>query len=358
MSSGGIQKTDSEIMKFCRVVCIFFMISVHFYPYGNNESIINDGSLKIVGLVWIDFLGRASVATLSLISGYLLYRSFSRKPLFSIVRQRSQALLVPMLTWNLIFLVAAMSLAIIGFNSSVIPSLADPLEMLNAVTGILGPTANESLFFMRDLFVSSVVIALLWGIIRYAPLVSLAVVMVLTLFDLLEPLIFRPMILLFMLAGCILQEKGRSLQEIAAPRSAIPVMLACMLLSILVGAGSAILPGWLELEMGNMLLRVGLTVGMLMVALFCVRWGLHKQVTSYEPSAYLVYLSHVLLAKFLWEVFRAAGATTQNFGYVAFFFVTPFVIFWLARSAMPGLRRLPGVLPRILTGKESVRSSV
>lgn len=351
MKNGRIEQTDSDMIRFCRVVCIFFMMTVHFYPYESNETIINSGSFEIVGLVFIDFLGRASVATLSLISGYLLSRSLSNKSLFHIIIQRGQALLVPMITWNLVFLLAAILLTLVSVNSSVIPSRAEPLEILNAVTGFLGSTANESLFFIRDLFVSSVLIAGLWKIIRYAPIASLSIVAFLTLFDLIEPVIFRPMILFFMLAGCILHEKSRSLKAMAAPRVAILVILGCIVLNIFVDAGEEILPDQLWIEMNNMLLRVGLTAGMLMVALFCVKLGLHRKITSYEPSAYLAYLSHVLIAKFMWEISSAMGATIHNFGYVAFFFVTPFLIFWLARSAMPQLRRLPWILSRILTGK-------
>lgn len=346
-----IEKTDSEMIKFCRVVCIFFMMTVHFYPYGISETIIDSGNLEIVGIVFIDFLGRASVATLSLISGYLLSRSLSKKLAMYIVIQRSQVLLIPMITWNLVFLLAALSLTLLGVNSSVVPSLAEPFEVLNAVTGLLGSTANVSLFFIRDLFVSSVIIVVLWRSIRYAPIITLLLIAVLTLFDSLEPIIFRPMILFFMIAGCILHQKSISLKDVATPRITIFVIIFCIVLGIVVDASEVILPSELRLEMSNMLLRIGLTSGMLMVALLCVKLELHRGITTFEPSAYLAYLSHVLIAKFIWEIFSALGTTTNNLGYVAFFFVTPFVIFWLARIAMPHLRRLPWILPRIFTGK-------
>lgn len=128
MKNGRIEQTDSDMIRFCRVVCIFFMMTVHFYPYESNETIINSGSFEIVGLVFIDFLGRASVATLSLISGYLLSRSLSNKSLFHIIIQRGQALLVPMITWNLVFLLAAILLTLVSVNSSVIPSARNRLK--------------------------------------------------------------------------------------------------------------------------------------------------------------------------------------------------------------------------------------
>lgn len=327
------------------------MMPVHFFPYANNYSIINGGSLNTLGVIWIDLLGRASVATLSLISGYLLCRSFYTSDFVTIVRKRSQALLVPMLTWNLIFILAALSLALVGVRSDVVPSLSAPVRLISSITGLFGPTANLSLFFIRDLFVCSVILAALWGVIGRAPYVALALAAVLAVLDMLEPVVFRPTILVFMLAGCILRKDGIRLERVAAPRIAVPTLLICAILLAGVRIGDPALPQRISTDLQNLLLRASLIAAVLMLASYCVRRGLHKPITAYAPSAFLAYLSHVLIAKFFWELSDALGADVDNYGYVAYFILMPFVVFWIARLSLPLIRRLPGILPQLLTGK-------
>ena len=339
------------MMRFSRVVCIFFMMSVHLYPYGDNPSILNGGLLWPVGMIWVDFLGRASVATLSFVSGYLLWLALANKTILSILRQKFLVLIVPMMTWNVIFIAAAIIFLLLGANPDVLPDFRDPMAVVNAVTGVLGPTANYSLFFIRDLFVSSALIMLAWPLLRRAPIMLLVLVAGLTLFKLTEPVIFRPMILLFMLSGCLLHEKGLRLHELAVPRIALPIILGCFLLSVLVGAEAALLPGVLVTETRGFLLRLALIATILMIARVFVMRGMDAAVSAFESGAYLTYLSHVLLAKFLWEVFSAAGTNPNGVAYILYFLVTPVVIFWTARYAVTPLRRLPGFLPRMLTGK-------
>ena len=98
-----VSGSESAQIGICRVLCIFFMMSVHVSPGLGQASLVSTGSLAWLGTLWGDFLGRASVAALSFISGYLLIRTAAEAPLASVARRRFRTLVVPMLSWTLIF---------------------------------------------------------------------------------------------------------------------------------------------------------------------------------------------------------------------------------------------------------------
>lgn len=358
MSSTKIDRTDSQMMGFSRVVCIFFMMSVHFYPYGDKLSILHGGLLWPVGVIWIDFLGRASVATLSFVSGYLLWVALKDRTVLTIFRQKILALILPMVTWNIIFIAAAAAFMLMGANPDVLPDFQDPVSVLNAITGALGPTANLSLFFIRDLFISSMLIVMGWPVLKRAPILCLFIVIGITLSKSTEPVIFRPMILLFMLSGCFLHEKGCHLHQFAAPRVALPIILACFAFSIFINLQSDLFSEVLMAQMRGVVLRLSLIVTILMIARECVNRKFHSTVSKFERGAYLTYLSHILLAKLFWEIFSAFGASPNGFSYVVYFLVTPFLIFFAATSMVNPLRRLPGALPIILTGRNGFTKKI
>ena len=206
------------------------MMSVHLVPGPSGVSFMTDGAGSLIGEIWLGFLGRASVATLSLISGFLLVSSFEEHSVLRIARDRGRVIVVPMMVWNLTGILAILLGSLAGINVAeiMVAELLSPLALLNGITGLLGPTVNLSLFFLRDLFVSSLLLALLWPLLQRHLGLALVAVLVLSVFDATAPVIFRPSILLFMLAGCALRTGGLGLDALAAPRLAVPSALAAL----------------------------------------------------------------------------------------------------------------------------------
>lgn len=135
-------------IELTRVTCILLMMSVHVNPGELNPSFVNDGPAAWLGWLMIDVLGRASVAGLSFISGYLLFRSIDR-PLATIASGKFRSIIVPMLFWNALFVAAILMQSwVIGRPDADVERLSG--DWLAGLTGITGPTANVSLFFLRD----------------------------------------------------------------------------------------------------------------------------------------------------------------------------------------------------------------
>ncbi|MEL7454414.1 MAG: acyltransferase [Pseudomonadota bacterium] len=346
----NVHTRDSNAIRIVRVLCIFFMTSVHLVPGPSNPSFISQGSGEIIGDIWLSFLGRASVATLSLISGFLLVGALEKYSVAHIIRDRARVLLIPAATWNLLMLVALLGFTTMGASvNRALPPLT-PLGMTDAITGLFGPSINLSLFFLRDLFVSSALLVLLWRCIRSHLALALAAVFVLTVFELTAPIIFRPTILLFMLMGCALRAKRFPLSSFAVPKTVIcgllcsgAVWLGGSFIGVHDGPGAEIL---------NIAKRTMLVFAMIA---FSVALGRSKAVQAFfdrlEPVAYLAYLSHVMLSKLIWIAMSAAGLTLTEPSYLFYFFAAPVIIFAMALPLQRLINALPGCLPTLLKGK-------
>lgn len=328
------------------------MMSVHLVPGPSGISFVTAGAGSPIGDIWLGYLGRASVAALSLISGFLLAGTFDRHGVLRIARDRARVLLVPMMVWNLIGVAAILAGTRLGLAlaEATPQDLLTPLGLLDGVTGLAGPTVNLSLFFLRDLFASSVLLALLWPLLRRHLGLGLAVVLALTVFDATQPVIFRPAILLFMLAGCALRAWGFGIGDLATRRLAVPGLLATLAVFVLCQMSPGHDP-WLA-ALQNLAKRALLVFAVVALALAI---GRNRRLQAFfdrlEPVAFLSYLGHVLLAKALWIAFAAAGVTLRGPSYLLYFVGAPVLVFALALAVRPLVEALPAPLPLLLKGK-------
>lgn len=288
---------ESDMIRIARVLCIFFMMSVHVPP-GSDPSFINTGDLAWLGSLWKDVLGRASVAALSFISGYLLIGSARRKSLAEMVRRRWSVLIIPMLFWNAVFVLLVVIAGKAGHKSGAFHALneATPAVLVNLLTGIFGPTLNLSLTFLRDMFVCSVLILLCWRWIRAMPLLSVVMTLLITLFNMLDPLVLRPGILFFMVGGALAFDRDIALSRLADPRCSLPAAAACilsmMILSRLEPGNMTFSEPWLPVLV-NLLLRSALVFLCLLIVDRLARHAAGRVIANASGAIFLVYLSHV-----------------------------------------------------------------
>ncbi len=216
-----IDLPERRQIQICRVFCIFFMMSVHVHPGAGNPSIVSEGgAFALLGAIWSDTLGRASVAALSFISGYLLWRKAAGRSFGVVARDKARSLLVPMLVWNLVFvgLLLGRFLLTGRHGEAGHDPFAAGADTLSLLTGLDGETANRSLFFLRDLFVASLLVHLLGPLLRRYPLPLLAAIALVAVLDVGAPLIFRPSILLFVAAGMVVAQRGWHLDTLFVTR--------------------------------------------------------------------------------------------------------------------------------------------
>jgi fucose 4-O-acetylase-like acetyltransferase len=353
----SIQFTQIQI---CRVICIFLMMSVHIFfqssghgdPVPSEASIISTGDLAFIKEIWVDQLGRASVPALSLISGYLLVQSIGRTSARNLACRKFLTLIVPMIIWNAVYL----ALARLGWGGSAAEGQLSVAALVNGLTGLLGPTVNPSLFFLRDLFASALITLAGLGLIRRFPWAAIALSATVALFGLLQPLVFRPSILMFVVMGAALAVRGIGPRELARPRVCLPVIAA--------GLGLAAL-AWLLMDLDHalfsaaldLLRRTALTFAMVGVAGRLATTPLGRRIATLGDDVFLSYLLHLSLFGVAWVVWQKLVGSAMDPSYLLFFFLAPPLALVVGTRLGKATDTLPGAVQILIRGKVGRRAA-
>ena len=345
---------EREQIRICRVLCIFFMMSVHVNPGLGNASFVSFGQFHWIGSLWGEFLGRTSVAALSFVSGYLLVRTSATRPLGALARRRVQSVLVPMLTWNLIFLLLQVAKVAVLGHPEESALLRPDTDLLATLTGLTGPTANLSLFFLRDLFVSALIVHLLAPVLAERPVPMLCLIAAIAVFDLAEPVIFRPSILFFVAAGAAYAKRANSLAAMLGIRVAAPA--AALIVGGLVLVN--VLP-WERTgpvaELEDLLRRSLLVIGMLRLSALLTGTRAGNWLLPLERRIFETYLLHVPLFGVLWVVWTSFIGGQLEASYVLFFLFAPALAIAAGTAFGTLCDRAPAPLQKLLRGKSRQR---
>lgn len=355
----AISTAESWTIDFVRIVCIGFMVWVHVYPGVREPSFVYNGPAHLLWVVVIDVLGRASVATLSFFSGYVLFVQLQNRRPSSVITDRFRSIFVPMVTWNLIALFSVWTgLHLLEHGPR---TLADFYEIRSAwdypslLLALDRQPANLPIGFLRDLFVTIVMLVALrqllarWGVVALVLLAGIAA------FRLSEPLILRPSITLFALGGFVCASFGWTLTRMSEPRIVLPAIgLFGGLFAVSLSADTA--HDVFAQEMANLTKRAALTGLMLLIGTSLARHWAHVPVDRWRTVLFVTFLSHGILSEVFGEAFELAGGSVRSPSYLLFFFAMPFA--FLAAGAVLDrlIDRLPAPAQMALRGTRSART--
>lgn len=268
-SAGRSSTAISDNIAVARVICICGIVYVHAWTGLDIDGLRAQGGSWHSMLYWtlIELFGRSSVPLLSVISGWLVARSVSRRSYGCFVSGKAKSLLLPMILWNLIAATLVIVLARYGGLRAPQPELGLPL--LNEILHFTAPAEiNVQNAFLRDVFVCMLAAPLLVRL----PSAVLAVLAAGLLAWAVEGwqlyLLLRPQILLFFVLG----------------------ILACRTRFDRVVDGLPVLP--LTVAFG------ALGVGKCWLSI----WGQHHLVTHPEAVAGLDNLLRLVAAAFFWRL--------------------------------------------------------
>lgn len=347
-----MNRNESRQIEIIRVFCIISMMWAHVSPGLSVPSVVSAGTFDWLGDILGHTLGRVSVTTLSFLSGFLLWQSRGSRSIANIIGHRFGAVVLPMLTWSAIFLMLAVAKEIVFAH----PSTAlrdirtDPRGLIDAWTGLAGPMANESLFFLRDLFVATVLLCLVGPLFDKTPLLVVGAVLAATLAQVTAPVIFRPSILCFMTLGAWANHSGLTIDRLSRPALALTagfILIATEIALAHTGnLGSALVLRSIDL------LRRG-SVG----AFVFVLTGTGMKLLPLGPVArlgrhsFLAYLSHASVIGILWLFWTSHIGDQTVDSYLLFYLATPFATFAMAVAAGNLLDRAVPTLQLLLRGR-------
>ncbi|MFT5066830.1 MAG: hypothetical protein ACI9TA_002457 [Reinekea sp.] len=348
-----ISNDESRQIDIARFVCIFFMVGVHVYPGTREPSLLYQGELHLFWVAYVDLMGRASVATLSFLGGYILYAQSTRKSPGYIFRERAVTVYLPMVTWNVIKVAI---LAIVVFASGADWSvLLDRLKVetlmdgLNLFFGLTDRSANVPLGFLRDLFVAMVIARLIMPIfVRAGPLI-LAIVFVLAAFRATEPIMLRPSILVFVLFGVMAAYKGWTVTRLSHWKVLL-IGGSFFGLLLLIASFVPISNPDLDAELPNLLKRLMLVPVVLWISRFLVITFEFRNMLLIRPWVLLTYLSHGVVGQILAAGWIASGISNHSPIYMVFFFACTIVFFAVGYGLAKIVPYLPEVVQKMLNG--------
>ena len=137
---------------------------------------------------------RAAVPLLVAISGYLLFSSklyLDKKKLFT---KKFRTIIIPLIIWNLPLVVIVFLLQVIDSNIYTSHHTLYPFSFDNwfiAFTGIIDAPINPALYFLRDIFVISMLAPFYWLLFKKMPYIGLGALLIIFYFNFDGALILR-----------------------------------------------------------------------------------------------------------------------------------------------------------------------
>ncbi len=305
----------STTIAIARVICICGIVYVHAWTGLNVDELRAQGGSWHSILYWvlIEMMGRSSVPLLSIISGWLVMASVSKRSYGQFIRGKAKSLLLPMVLWNLIS--AALVLLFAHFGELKAPQPAIGLPLLNEIFHLTAPgEINVQNAFLRDVFLCMLLAPLLVRL----PSAALGAILLATLAWCIEGwqlyVLLRPQIFLFFLVGILAFRF-----KLDAFVDSLP-MLALTSAFLVMGTGKC----WLSIygqyhqishpeavAAADNLLRIVAAMFFWKLAQLLGRSSLSEMLQRFDPYTFLLFCSHVLL---IWLVGPVIGPLFGRFG--------------------------------------------
>lgn len=161
-----------------RIFLILGIVAVHIphddatSPYGEYPGLFDWFMVFLQ-----DGAFRAGVPCLSVISGYLLFRSGTDFNYLTLLKSKFRTVVIPFLIFNIILLPVVFIAQELGFAKLAFPAIADASlrTMLNLLFAFSDKPLNFSLYFLRDLIVCFIMAPIIGLFVKRAPIPTLIV---------------------------------------------------------------------------------------------------------------------------------------------------------------------------------------
>lgn len=304
-----------SLLRLC-LICVIVFIHV---PVPDAFANPQSGVFALVRSILCDGLFRITVPVLTAVSGYLLFRSsLDRRPSELVVR-KSRTILLPLVVWNLPLLVALYAVEAEQLSAHAFAAPAYPFDLWNWTDLTLGldrQPVNYPLYFLRDLFVLSLLSPLYGLALRRAPWLGLAAVTVVFYPNLDGFVVTRDaMAITFYLGGLAATRAW----NVTALDRFWPVCLALLLgTAALIGAERIIDIRWFTVLAPVLVWPLTSVV---------VDHPVARRLAAASPVSFAVFVSHAPILLVLWVAFERFGTDET---YPLFWLLAPFVTMAIA----------------------------
>lgn len=327
----------SNRISLLRYLLIFGVVLVHIPEVPGLE---HPAVFQLIQSFLADGVSRASVPLLTCISGYLLFASaIDRRP-GQLLAAKTRSLLVPMAIWNLALLVVLYVLQEgdhwTPFFRDYYPFYAD--RWIDGVFAIDKLPANTPTYFLRDLYVASLLAPLCGLFLRRLPFLGLALLILIMSQGWDGQLFVRGDIAVNFYIGGLLATQRHDLGKFDD--------YAGILLALFVCACALVAYFGLKHNFWFKLLAPWL--------LWPVSWRMVKsrfgpRLISLSKYSFFFFMSHYIVLRVLWRLYFEFDADGSHYAY--FWFLSPVVAALIAWAAYVSLEKLTPSLLRLVLGR-------
>lgn len=347
-----VSRSTSLRISIARVLCIVLVTFVHVQP-GIAENVYTQpvDSFGLVYFLLTRVIGLSSVSLLGIVSGLLIAGSLTKGAL-STITSKVRSLVVPLIAWNVVMFVLIIIYAQLSGNWEKLPE-ASPLGIANAFLALREWPLVVPLWFLRDLFVCSLLAPLLVSALWRAPTATFAVLIGYMLFGQDTWLLQRPQLLLFFAIGLWLRIGAFNDDQIDRVTKVLALGLAPMAAIFFYIRIEGIPLGSLSpqfLAALDTLLRITTAATIWQVTLLIAGSRIWSRIKHFEPYVFVLFCSHAIVFEFAGIPLRRVFG---NFGDPLFsisFFLQPLIAIAAAWIGVMILMRLPAAVGKALNG--------
>jgi hypothetical protein len=342
----------SDSIGIARAICILGVVYVHAWTGWNMVQLAAVNGTFQSGLRWglMELLGRSAVPLLGMISGWLVAEAALKRDYRTFITGKARTILLPMVLWNTLGVVIVSGLAVAGLVAG--PQPKSPIWVINEILCLFAPgEINVQMPFLRDMMVCMLAAPLLARLPNVWLIAIAAAAAIWSVSGIAFPLLLRPSILLFFVAGMLARRNNWATRVIGLPIAAaeVPfVALALLKVALINSAGPGAYPH----------LLAGLDIAMRFAAALCfwrLAWRLAgssaaSPILKIEPYAFLLFCSHLI---FIWLAGPLIGGLTGKLGaplYPLYLVAQPFLALGAALLLGQALMRYAPTIARVLSG--------
>jgi len=337
MKTENFDTAISERISILRYLMIVGIVILHVPPPIPLAE-TGPGIFPFIKAFFSHAVFRSTVPVLTCISGYLLFKAGLDSNFFLLFRKKATRLVLPMFIWNfpLVFFLYIMQSQGLYCDYIVKAYPFDLLRWLNGTFGFIGIPANYPLFFLRDLFMLSLLTPVFGFMLRKIPWLGLAFISIFFWFNLDGYLIQRNIMSINFYIGGMAAVMKWDLKRI--DRYAPLILFIFILICVLIVAFRFDDYRWIRLFSPFLVWPF--------FSMFCNN-NIRKKIAGMAKHSYFIFLAHGPALAIVWLLYQKLF---QNDYYLLFWLVAPVFVTLIFQSLHIALNRKLPKISRILLG--------
>lgn len=324
------QSEINHFIRFIRPLLILFVCLVHIpYIAGFSAETTTLSNAQTLFSVYLkDVIARGAVPLLTIISGYLAYSSFKKNSYKNFVGKKTKTLLLPFFVFNIAtFVILYISFLVTGYNiGNVATSSQNMGDLISAILGYNRLPINPPLYFLRDLFIISLLTPIIHFIIKRAYLMIPFILILLhinftsigvytSIFDTKVGILYRSDMILFYTIGYFFSQRQWHIPKPSNFTTLLSLKLyffITLCVCVLIVAVKPSMFTYLKYRLVIGALTLSFIPFLISGFLFIKDTKGAKLLLKFSKYSFTLFLTHIFFVHFFTSVKRAIGFTINN----------------------------------------------